>query len=142
MTEDTGSTVQENEEHDIVTYSAENGIAWIAMNRPKYNNAQNGRMTYELDDAFKRAVADDAVKVIVLRGEANTFLRVTILELRAETFISVKIGFRCGTTMPTKRVVNFFTFVRLKLTSVCVGGGGTYRSRLSRPCRAPVLPGG
>ena len=45
MTEDTGSTVQENEEHDIVTYSAENGIAWIAMNRPKYNNAQNGRMT-------------------------------------------------------------------------------------------------
>ena len=70
MTEDNTSNV---EEHDIVTYSAENGVAWIAMNRPKYNNAQNGRMTYELDDAFKRAVADDAVKVIVLRGEGKHF---------------------------------------------------------------------
>ena len=70
MTEDSASSV---EEHDIVTYSAESGIAWIAMNRPKYNNAQNGRMTYELDAAFKRAVADDEVKVIVLRGEGKHF---------------------------------------------------------------------
>ena len=31
------------EETDIVTYEAADGIAWIAMNRPKYNNAQNGR---------------------------------------------------------------------------------------------------
>jgi len=43
------------------------------MNRPKYNNAQNGRMTYELDAAFMRAVADDDVKVIVLRGEGKHF---------------------------------------------------------------------
>ena len=61
------------EEHDIVLYEAADGIAWITMNRPKYNNAQNGRMTYELDDAFKRAVADDDVKVIVLRGEGKHF---------------------------------------------------------------------
>ena len=47
------------EETDIVTYEAADGIAWIAMNRPKYNNAQNGRMTYELDAAFMRAVADE-----------------------------------------------------------------------------------
>ena len=61
------------EETDIVTYSAADGIAWIAMNRPAYNNAQNGRMTYELDAAFKRAVADDDIKVIVLRGEGKHF---------------------------------------------------------------------
>ena len=61
------------EEIDIVTYEAADGIAWIAMNRPKYNNAQNGRMTYELDAAFMRAVADDEVKVIVLRGEGKHF---------------------------------------------------------------------
>ncbi len=61
------------EETDIVTYEAADGIAWIAMNRPKYNNAQNGRMTYELDAAFMRAVADDEVKVIVLRGEGKHF---------------------------------------------------------------------
>jgi enoyl-CoA hydratase len=60
-------------EVDIVLYSVEEGVAWITMNRPQYNNAQNGRMTYELDDAFKRAVADDEVKVIVLRGEGKHF---------------------------------------------------------------------
>ena len=60
-------------ETDIVTYEAVDGIAWIAMNRPQYNNAQNGRMTYELDAAFMRAVADDEVKVIVLRGEGKHF---------------------------------------------------------------------
>ena len=61
------------QEVDIVLYSVEEGVAWITMNRPQYNNAQNGRMTYELDDAFKRAVADDEVKVIVLRGAGKHF---------------------------------------------------------------------
>ena len=60
-------------EENIVTYEAKNGVAWIAMNRPRYNNAQNGRMTYELDAAFQKAVADDDVKVIVLRGEGKHF---------------------------------------------------------------------
>lgn len=69
----TDKTADYAEEHDIVLYEAADGIAWITMNRPKYNNAQNGRMTYELDDAFKRAVADDDVKVIVLRGEGKHF---------------------------------------------------------------------
>ena len=70
MSESKDTTEQEV---DIVLYSVEEGVAWITMNRPQYNNAQNGRMTYELDDAFKRAVADDEVKVIVLRGEGKHF---------------------------------------------------------------------
>lgn len=69
----TDQTTDPREETDIVTYTAADGVAWIAMNRPQYNNAQNGRMTYELDAAFKRAVADDDIKVIVLRGEGKHF---------------------------------------------------------------------
>jgi enoyl-CoA hydratase len=61
------------EEQDIVLYEAREGVAWITMNRPHYHNAQNGKMTYLLDDAFKAAVADDEVKVIVLRGEGKHF---------------------------------------------------------------------
>ena len=61
------------EEHDIVRYEVVNSVAWVTMNRPQYHNAQNGRMTYLLDDAFKRAVADDDVKVIVLSGEGKHF---------------------------------------------------------------------
>lgn len=68
MTEETAT-----DEQDIVLYEAREGVAWITMNRPQYHNAQNGKMTYLLDDAFKAAVADDEVKVIVLRGEGKHF---------------------------------------------------------------------
>ena len=56
-----------------VRYEAEGPIAWITMDRPKYNNAQNSQMTYALDDAFKRAVDDDAIKVIILAGAGKHF---------------------------------------------------------------------
>lgn len=63
-------------EKDIVLYdrAGEAGeIAVITMNRPKYNNAQNGAMTYALDGAFKQAAFDDEVVVIVLRGAGKHF---------------------------------------------------------------------
>ena len=56
-----------------VNYAVTDGIATITMNRPDFNNAQNSQMTYALDAAFRRAVDDDAVKVIVLRGEGRHF---------------------------------------------------------------------
>ncbi|MEO3388840.1 enoyl-CoA hydratase [Mesorhizobium sp. CAU 1741] len=56
-----------------VLYESEGAIAWVTMNRPTYNNAQNSQMTYALDDAFQRAVGDDAVKVIILRGAGKHF---------------------------------------------------------------------
>lgn len=56
-----------------VLYEARDGIATVTMNRPAFNNAQNSQMTYALDAAFRRAVDDDAVKVIVLRGAGKHF---------------------------------------------------------------------
>jgi enoyl-CoA hydratase len=56
-----------------VLYETEGPIAWVTMNRPAFNNAQNSQMTYALDDAFKRAVDDDGVKVIILRGAGKHF---------------------------------------------------------------------
>lgn len=56
-----------------VLYQSEGPIAWVTMNRPKFNNAQNSQMTYALDDAFRRAVDDDAVKVIILAGAGKHF---------------------------------------------------------------------
>ncbi len=56
-----------------VRYEADGPVAWIMMDRPKFNNAQNSQMTYALDDAFRRAVDDDAIKVIVLGGEGKHF---------------------------------------------------------------------
>ena len=39
-------------------------VSIISLNRPDYSNAQNGAMTYQLDDAFRQAMDDDNVKVI------------------------------------------------------------------------------
>jgi enoyl-CoA hydratase len=56
-----------------ILYEVMDGVAWITMNRPSFNNAQNGQMTYALDDAFQRATNDDAVKCIVLAGTGKHF---------------------------------------------------------------------
>ena len=56
-----------------VLYETRDGVAWVTMSRPAYNNVQNSQMTYALDDAFRQAVNDDAVKVIVLRSTGKHF---------------------------------------------------------------------
>lgn len=61
------------ETEEPVRYEVIDNVAWITMNRPQFNNAQNGQMTYALDDAFNRAVQDDAVRCIVLAGEGKHF---------------------------------------------------------------------
>lgn len=48
-------------------------VARIVMNRPNRRNAQGITMTYELDDAFKRACHDDQINVIVLAGAGDHF---------------------------------------------------------------------
>jgi enoyl-CoA hydratase len=49
------------------------GVARVVMARAEARNAQDTRMTYELNDAFDRACADPAVKVIVLAGDGPHF---------------------------------------------------------------------
>jgi enoyl-CoA hydratase len=56
-----------------VLYEVRDAVALVTMNRPRYHNAQNAKMTFALDDAFNRAVNDDAVKVIVLAGAGKNF---------------------------------------------------------------------
>lgn len=58
---------------DSVLYECAEGIATLTLNRPRYNNAQNGQLLYALDACFKRAADDDTVKVIVLRGAGEHF---------------------------------------------------------------------
>ncbi len=61
------------ETDEPVLYQAEGQIARITLNRPSFHNAQNSQMTYALDDAFKRAVDDDKIKVIILKAAGKHF---------------------------------------------------------------------
>jgi len=58
---------------EFVTYTVIDAVAWVMLNRPQVSNAQNYRLLAQLDAAFKRAVEDDEVKVIVLGGEGKHF---------------------------------------------------------------------
>jgi enoyl-CoA hydratase len=48
-------------------------VARIVMNRPARRNAQGVTMTYELDEAFKRACDDDRINVIILAAVGDHF---------------------------------------------------------------------
>jgi enoyl-CoA hydratase len=48
-------------------------IARITLNRPRARNAQNRGLLVELGAAFDRAEADDAVRVVILRGAGPSF---------------------------------------------------------------------
>jgi enoyl-CoA hydratase len=58
---------------EFVSYELRGDVAWIMLERPDVGNAQNYRMLNQLDDLFRRAVDDDAVKAIVLGGRGKHF---------------------------------------------------------------------
>ncbi|MBF6207416.1 enoyl-CoA hydratase/isomerase family protein [Nocardia abscessus] len=49
------------------------GVAVLSYNRPAKHNARNDAMTGQWEAALDRALADEAVRVIVLRGEGRSF---------------------------------------------------------------------
>lgn len=51
----------------------ENGIATITLNRPDVYNAFNDALSYELQDALKKAEKDDAIRAVVLTGAGKAF---------------------------------------------------------------------
>jgi enoyl-CoA hydratase len=57
----------------LVTYETRGKAAWVGLNRPKVANAQNAKLTHALDDAFRRAMKDDDVAVVVLHGNGKHF---------------------------------------------------------------------
>ncbi len=57
----------------LVEYAASRGVARITLNRPEKRNALNRELILALNDAFAKAAADAAVRVILLRGAGKDF---------------------------------------------------------------------
>jgi enoyl-CoA hydratase/carnithine racemase len=56
-----------------VLYTAADGVATIALNRPGRLNAMTEGLVEGVASALERAAADDAVRAILLRGEGRAF---------------------------------------------------------------------
>ncbi|MEP6867442.1 MAG: enoyl-CoA hydratase [Novosphingobium sp.] len=56
-----------------ILYEVRGSTAIISLNRPARSNAQTYPLLYQLDAAFRRALDDDDVGAIVLRGEGKHF---------------------------------------------------------------------
>jgi enoyl-CoA hydratase/carnithine racemase len=59
--------------YETLLYDTAGAIATITLNRPERLNTITAEMPSELEAAVHEAVADDAVKVIVLRGAGRSF---------------------------------------------------------------------
>jgi enoyl-CoA hydratase len=57
----------------LVLYELRDQTALLTLNRARYRNAQSYTLLDELDRQLDRAMADDAVRVVVLRGAGEHF---------------------------------------------------------------------
>src|SRR4029450_4505946 len=57
----------------FVQYEVADGVCTIWLNRPQVMNCVNWGLLTQLGEALERAEADDAVRVVLIRGRGNTF---------------------------------------------------------------------
>ena len=60
-------------DYQKIIYEKQDAIVRLKMNRPRFRNAQSRILLEELDAAFKAAVADNDIRVIILSGEGDHF---------------------------------------------------------------------
>ncbi len=59
--------------YNTLLYTVADKVATITFNRPDVFNAFNDEITYEIQDALKKAERDGEVRVVVLTGEGKAF---------------------------------------------------------------------
>lgn len=60
-------------DYNTLRYEVEDGLLRLTLNRPDHMNAFTVEMAYELEAAYDRASADDAVAAILVTGEGKAF---------------------------------------------------------------------
>ncbi|MFV0315379.1 MAG: enoyl-CoA hydratase/isomerase family protein [Microthrixaceae bacterium] len=60
-------------DHETISVSTDDGVAWVALARPEVRNAINGTMQRELASVWDGFRYDDDVRCVVLTGEGDHF---------------------------------------------------------------------
>ncbi len=72
--------------YEDISFTLEDGVAVVRLDRPEQLNAFSGRMGVELADAYRRCDDDDAVRVVVLTGAGSAFCAGADMSAGEETF--------------------------------------------------------
>ena len=59
--------------YEHILFSIDDGVATITLNRPEVLNAFSSQMGNEVQDAYRRCDADDAVRAVVITGAGRAF---------------------------------------------------------------------
>ena len=106
---------------DATLYSVDRGIGTITLNRPDNRNALSVDLVNSLGDHLDEAINDDAVRVIVLTNEGNTFCAGADLSAPTTT---VEPGGRSRTFVEIfEMIIASGTPVMGKINGHCMGGG-------------------
>src|SRR3989337_3598357 len=91
---------------EFVQYDVADGVCTIWLNRPEVMNCVNWGLLTQLGEAVDRAGADDAVRVVLIRGRGNAFCAGADLNMLDAEFL--------GTTNNSVRIaqVSARTFAR------------------------------
>lgn len=73
-------------DYTTITYTVDDGLATITLNRPDRLNAFTTDMARELVDVFKRADGDDSVSAVIVTGAGRGFCAGADLEGGGSTF--------------------------------------------------------
>ncbi|GMV86507.1 MAG: enoyl-CoA hydratase [Dehalococcoidia bacterium] len=82
--------------YEHISYDVAGGILTLTLNRPEQLNAFTATMQRELIDAFDRADADDAIRVIVVTGRGRGFCAGADLSAGPSTFDATSRGRATG----------------------------------------------
>jgi enoyl-CoA hydratase/carnithine racemase len=78
--------------YETILYDAADGILTLTLNRPDRLNAFTNTMAQELIDAFDRADADDAIRVVIVTGAGRGFCAGADLAAGGATFDHAALG--------------------------------------------------
>src|SRR5262245_22177449 len=80
-----------------IDFSAENGVATVAFNRPEVRNATNDAMRRALGDTLDAITNDPSIRAVVLTGRGSTFCSgADLQEMGAKDVASARRNMRWG----------------------------------------------
>lgn len=107
-------------------------VARATLTRSEAGNLQDVHLFYQLDAAYRRAAADDAISVLVLAAEGDDFSLGHDVEALFTTDgmeqVTLEAGFSRGASRATRPGSP-------RSSSNCTGAGATSPSRSSQPSR-------